>query len=193
MVRPTAPVNPPVPRRHGGPDLGRAQHSRNRPGRWRAALLASALLLAAPLGGCSLFRAPEELRGNRVDAEMLRELTPGVASRADVSALLGSPTATSTFDQNEWFYISATTRVRPGRTPGVDDQRVVVIRFDDRGIVQGIRQVGQEEMRSVAMVERTTPVPGNERSVLQALFGNIGRFGPSTTSPAGPGASSPGR
>jgi hypothetical protein len=27
------------------------------------------------------------------------------------------------------------------------------------------------------MVSRETPVPGNERTFLQALFGNVGRFG----------------
>ena len=177
MARPNVPVNPSAP------------HPRPRRRTARAALLA--LALAAPLGGCALFGAPDELRGNRVDAETLREIVPNVSSRADVAALLGSPTATSTFDQSEWYYISATSHVRPGRLPGVDDQRVVVVRFNDGGVVQGVREVGESEMKSVQMVERTTPVPGNERSLLQALFGNIGRFGPAPTQPDAPGPAAP--
>ncbi|MBP0446861.1 outer membrane protein assembly factor BamE [Roseomonas sp. SSH11] len=170
----TAPVNPPATRPAS---------------RWRAALVALALL--SPLGGCALFGAPDELRGNRAEPELLRELTPGVASKADVTALLGSPSATATFDDREWYYISATTHTRPGRLPGVDNQRVVVIRFNDRGVVESIEQKGEGEMRNVAVVSRTTPVPGNERSLLQALFGNIGRFGPTPTQPTTPGAGAP--
>ena len=167
----TAPVNP----------------SASRTARWRAALVAAALL-SAPLGGCAVFGAPEEPRGNRADSELLKELTPGVSSRADVTALLGSPSATSTFDQREWYYISAYTHVRPGRLPGIDNQRVVVVRFNENGVVEGIEEKGERDMRDVATVARTTPVPGNDRSLLQALFGNIGRFGPAPTQPATPGA-----
>ncbi|MBP0492275.1 outer membrane protein assembly factor BamE [Pararoseomonas indoligenes] len=172
----TASVNPPTAtpaRRRSGP-----------------AVLALAVLLAAPLGGCSVFGAPEELRGNRADMEMLKDITPGVSSKADVTALLGSPSATSTFDASEWYYISATTHLRPARTPGIDNQRVVVVRFNDRDIVQVVEQKGERDMRDVTMVERTTPVPGNDRSLLQALFGNIGRFGPTPTTPEGPGGGS---
>ncbi len=42
-------------------------------------------------------------------------------------------------------------------------------------------------MRSVAMVGRETPVPGTERTLLQALFGNIGRVGPQAPTNQGPG------
>ncbi|WP_338662973.1 outer membrane protein assembly factor BamE [Pararoseomonas sp. SCSIO 73927] len=169
----TPPVNP--------------QATRRRPGR---AALALAVLLAAPLGGCSVFGSPDELRGNRADPELLRDITPGVSSKADITALLGSPSATSTFDGSEWYYISATTRLRPARTPGLDNQRVVVVRFNERDIVQAVEQKGERDMRDIAMSERTTPVPGNERSLLQALFGNIGRFGPAPTQPEGPGVGS---
>jgi len=170
----TAPVNPSAARRP----------------RLRAALVAAALL--SPLGGCALFGAPEEQRGNRVDEALLKDITPGVASRADVTALLGSPSATGTFDQREWYYISSTTHIRPARNPGVENQRVVVVRFNEAGIVEGIDRKGEAEMRNVDVVERTTPVPGNERSLLQALFGNIGRFGPAPTQAATPGAPNPG-
>jgi hypothetical protein len=36
-------------------------------------------------------------------------------------------------------------------------------------------------MPAVNFVERETPTPGTERSVLQALFGNVGRVGPTPT------------
>jgi hypothetical protein len=42
-------------------------------------------------------------------------------------------------------------------------------------VVQDIRQLKPEDGRDVGMVSRETPVPGTERNMLQALFGNIGR------------------
>lgn len=145
-----------------------------------------AIALVVLLGGCGwltdrLGPAPVE-RGNRVDPDRLSQITPGVQTRADVEALLGSPTARGTFDDDNWYYISARTRLQPGRFLEIEDRRVVAIAFNRQGVVSGIRELGPQDGRDVAMVSRETPVPGNERSLLQALFGNLGRPGaPGTT------------
>ena len=163
----------------------------------------AALLL---LGGCALmpdmppppstdmFNSPSQLRGNLVEDEDLRQLTVGVSSRSDVQALLGSPSQTSTFDDSEWFYIASVTRQRPGRLLGIEDQQVVVVRFDARGTVRDIRRLGPQDGRDVAVVARTTPSPGTERTLMQQLFGNIGRIGPGLggQQSGGPGAPGPG-
>lgn len=142
-----------------------------------------ALLALLSLPACSLFDRPRIPRGNAVDAEQLSQIRPGVQTRQDVQALLGSPTARGTFDEDNWYYISAQTRVQPGRFLQIEDQRVVAISFDAQGVVSNIREISQAEGRPVQMVSRETPVPGTERSLLQALFGNIGR----ATLPAGGG------
>lgn len=139
----------------------------------RAALLA----LSVTLAGCSLFQAAPVMRGNRADPDLLAQLQPGVQTQADVQALLGSPTATGTFDRNSWYYISSVTRMRPASHDGSEQERVVAIDFDDSGVIRNIRQLGEKDMQNVGMVDRTTPVPGTERSFLQSLFGNIGRVG----------------
>ena len=167
---------------------------------------AAALAMLLALGGCSYippmpplpgldaFDAPRILRGQKVDEEELRQVTVGVSTRTDVEALLGSPTATSTFNDNEWYYISSVTRQRPGRALAVSDQQVVIVRFDGRGTVTEVRRQGEEQMRDVRMVSRETPSPGTERTILQELFGNIGRLGPGLgagQTPTAPGAPSP--
>ena len=153
-----------------------------------AAALAGGLLLA----GCSVFQAPTIQRGNRVTEEQLAEITPGVQTRQDVQALLGSPTQSSTFGDPVWYYISSRTRTRPGRELSVTDQQTVVIDFDSRGVVTRTRILGEEDGKSVAMVARETPTPGNDRTMLQALFGNIGRIGPGAGVPTSPGATGSG-
>lgn len=146
-----------------------------------ARLAASVLLLAGFLGGCAWLSerigpAPVE-RGNRVDPERLGQITPGVQTRADVEALLGSPTARGTFDEDNWYYISARTRTQPGRFLEVEDRRIIAIGFNRQGVVSEVRELTQADGRNVQMVSRETPVPGNQRTLLQALFGNIGRPG----------------
>jgi outer membrane protein assembly factor BamE (lipoprotein component of BamABCDE complex) len=91
--------------------------------------------------------------------------------------MLGSPTASSTFGDRNWFYISSRTRIRPMRTQGISDPETVVVEFDDRGIVKEVRVLTEADMPTVTMVSRETPTPGNDRTLLQALFGNVGRFG----------------
>lgn len=154
--------------------------SRRHGARGAAALLAM-LLSAASLPGCSLFESPQVQRGHRVSADLIQDIKTGVHTRADVQALIGSPTSVSTFGVENWYYISAKTRQRPIRTLQIYDQETVAVSFDSAGVVQEVRVLTAEDMRPIEMVSRTTPSPGTERSLLQELFGNIGRFGPGAT------------
>jgi outer membrane protein assembly factor BamE (lipoprotein component of BamABCDE complex) len=137
--------------------------------------------ILALLGGCTSFppfRAPETLHGNRVDDYRLKELVPGTSTQADVTALIGSPTAKATFDSNTWLYISEVTKIRIARTPGVEDQTVIALSFDDRGVLRDIKTLGQADELQVTVVARATPSPGTSASFLQQLFGNVGKFNP---------------
>ena len=161
------------------------------------------------LGGCAylppapdlprgIFTTPLTNRGHAVTADQLAQVTPGVSTRNDVQAALGSPSHAGTFSDDSWYYISSVTRTRPAQSLSVRDQRVVAVDFDGRGTVREVRQIGEGDMRRVAVVSRETPTPGNERTMLQALFGNIGRFGPnpggqgSQVGMTAPGAPQPG-
>jgi outer membrane protein assembly factor BamE (lipoprotein component of BamABCDE complex) len=159
--------------------------SRSR-GRVRLLLLACLLL-----GGCSFFQAESQLRGNRVDADQLKELVHGTSTRADVTALIGSPTARATFDDNTWLYITEVTRPRIARVQGVLSQNVVVLTFNDQGVLQGVKKLNQEDSLPVSVVARATPSPGTEASFLQQLFGNIGRFNAIAQTPTAPAGGAP--
>jgi len=160
----------------------------------------AAIAAALALAGCSylppaperprdVFTIPITNRGHAIGAEELRQLTPGVSTKQDVQALLGSPSHAGTFSDESWYYISSVTRQRPAQTLGVVSQRVVVAEFDRAGTLRSIGEVDRGQMRSVGMIARETPVPGTERSLLQALFGNVGRVGPQVGQQAGPGFS----
>ena len=146
------------------------------------------LLLAA----CSVIETPRTARGNKVDPEQLKDLVVGTSTKADVSSLLGSPTARATFNDNRWLYISELTRTRVGRTPGIVDQNVVVMNFDQGGVLRGVQKLGQDDSKDVTVVSRATPSPGSDASFMQQLLGNVGKFsaGPTGTGGGGSGGSS---
>jgi outer membrane protein assembly factor BamE (lipoprotein component of BamABCDE complex) len=157
---------------------------------------ASAIALCLSLAACGWMLPPPQTRGNRVEAEQLKELVPGTSTKADVTALIGSPTQKATFDENTWLYITETTRPRVGQTLGVLDQGVVVLSFNDRGVLTGVKNVTHDDALPVSVATRTTPSPGTEASFMQQLLGNIGKFNAGGTSgftPGGGGAPSAGR
>jgi outer membrane protein assembly factor BamE (lipoprotein component of BamABCDE complex) len=160
----------------------------------RVGPLVGMLALCLSMSACSWILPPPQTRGNKVDPDQLKELVPGTSTKADVTSLVGSPTQKATFDENSWLYITETTRPRVARTLGVLDQGVVVLTFDDRGILTGVKRLTQADAIPVSVATRTTPSPGTEASFMQQLVGNIGKFNPTGTggmggAGAGPGAS----
>ena len=153
-------------------------------------MLAAPLLLGVMVSGCSLVEAPKQLRGNRVDADQIKELVTGTSTRADATSLLGSPTAKATFDDNTWIYIGEVTRTRVGQMPGIMQQDVVVLNFDQGGVLRGVKRLNQDDSRNVAVVSRSTPSPGSEASFMQQLLGNVGKF--NAGGALGGGSSTPG-
>lgn len=153
--------------------------------RLRRNLACAAVLAALGLQACGPMEAPRQQRGNKIDLEDLTQLVVGTSTRADAVALVGSPTIRAAFDDNVWIYISSVTATRVGRTPGVLDQRVVVLNFNDQGVLAGIETRDKADALPVEVVTRTTPSPGSEASFLQQLLGNIGRFNALGSAPPG--------
>lgn len=148
---------------------------------------AGALAALVALGGCSVIEPRIDPRGQRIEAYQLEEIVPGVQTRADVAALLGTPSTTAPFGDDAWYYVSSVTRSRVGRMQAVDSQTVVAIRFDERGVVQKVETLGLDDAQQVTPVARVTPAPGTEKNFFQMLFGNIGRFSPGGDSARLPG------
>lgn len=152
---------------------------------FRRAAAVACLVLGLPLGGCSFFEAQSTTRGDPIDGSALKQLTPGTTTEADATALLGSPTTHETFDDNAWVYISQITRPQVGRLPAVLEQRVVVLNFDQGGVLRKMRVYDKADGKNVTMAPGTTSSPGSSASILQQLFGNIGRFNPGAGSSNG--------
>lgn len=152
-------------------------------------MLGMALLLAS----CGWLAPAPTVRGIHVDPTAVKQLVPGTSTKADVTSLIGSPTAHATFDDNTWLYIGERTQPRIGQTNVVLTQQVVVLKFSDQGVLQRIDFKDKANSLPVTVIARTTPSPGTEANFFQQLFGNIGRFVPGETGggASGVGAGAP--
>lgn len=151
-----------------------------------------ALAAAAILAGCS---GRLDVRGNLPDPENVLAVHPGESTREQVAQALGSPSVVGTFDDQTWYYVSKRTETFAFFEPEVIDQEVLVVKFDNTGVVADMKLYGMEDGRLVDPVERTTPNLGQELTFIQQLLGNLGRFNTDDTAiKTGPGGSSnPGR
>jgi outer membrane protein assembly factor BamE (lipoprotein component of BamABCDE complex) len=116
--------------------------------------------------------------GHRLDEQALAQIEPGRSSRDEVAQLLGSPSSRATFGDSTWYYVSQRTEQLSFYQADVTDQDVVVIGFDDQGVVSSIERHGLDAAREIELVSRETPTSGTELGVLEQFVGNIGRFNP---------------
>lgn len=115
-------------------------------------------------------------RGNKPDEDQVVQITPGVDDKNRVSELLGYPSTMSTFSDKTWYYISKRTKTVAFLTPDLLEQEVLQIHFDDQGIVKDMKVYTEKDGQQIAYVDRVTPTPGTELTLLQQLFGNLGKF-----------------
>nr|WP_253201150.1 outer membrane protein assembly factor BamE [Sphingomonas quercus] len=132
--------------------------------------------LAVSLGGCGQFRAHQ---GFVFDQVLADSVSPGVDNKDSVSKTLGRPSFQGEFDDNSWYYLSRETRQFAFRSPRPVQQTVLAVRFDKDGNVSRVDRTGLETIRKVSPYGDKTPTLGRKSSLLNDLFGNIGRVGAS--------------
>lgn len=123
-------------------------------------------------------------RGNIVEDFRMTEITPGISTRNNVLKSLGSPTTQSPFDENIWYYIGQKMEKKGIFDNKVVDEKVIMVTFNEEGIVQTMDKIDSERM-DIPKVRRKTKTGGNEITILEQVLGNVGRFNKSEGSAAG--------
>lgn len=107
-----------------------------------------------------------------------KDVAVGTDTKSTVRGKLGSPSATSTFDPNVWFYISQIKARVAFRRPRVAARDVVAITFDKNSeAVVSVDKLTLKDGKVIAFNGRETPTRGREMTVLEQLLGNVGRGG----------------
>ncbi|MUG04847.1 outer membrane protein assembly factor BamE [Bombella sp. ESL0378] len=140
-----------------------------------AGLAAVGLLM---LSGCEAISPPPIPRGALVEKMDYDQLVLNSSTQNDALSILGSPTAHATFNDNTWIYISMTKDLVPLAHPVIDKQQVLVLNFDNSGILRKMNVLNKRDAIHVHMAGGVTPTPGTHISVIQELLGNVGRYNP---------------
>ena len=105
-----------------------------------------------------------------------QEVDPKKDTKASVLARLGNPSVKSTFDENTWYYLTSVRERMAYLKPITSARTITAISFNDDGKVQKVAEYGIEDGQYVNYVKRKTPTRGRELSVLEQIFGTIGRI-----------------
>ena len=132
-----------------------------------ALLAASGLAACAPITSYSGFQA--------IDAQP-KDVAVGTDTKSTVRAKLGSPSATSTFDPNVWFYVNQVKQRIAFRRPQVVRRDITAIAFNkDTEMVEEVKVFGLKDGKVIAYNDRETPTRGREMTILEQLLGSVGR------------------
>ena len=128
------------------------------------------LCATALLGACEPTIAN---RGNILDPVAIAEIKPGVTTREEVAAKLGTPTSISTFDDKIWYYVGRQTEQYSFLSPEVMKQQATEIDFDDKGIVTAAKNLDLSKAADANPVDRATPTFGHDYTIWRELLGDL--------------------
>jgi len=146
---------------------------------------AAALLVSAAIGAC----APTiDNHGSLPDKDQVALIKQGQTTQDEVRRRLGSPSATSAFDDKTWFYISSKKSTYAFFNPAVQDRQVLEVRFNTAGVVSSLKKYGLKDAKDVQVVQRKTPTRGREPTFVQSLMdllvrGPVNRNNPTVSNP----------
>jgi outer membrane protein assembly factor BamE (lipoprotein component of BamABCDE complex) len=109
-----------------------------------------------------------------------QEVEPGSDTKSTVLARLGNPSVKGTFDEDvatdTWYYMNSVRQSFAYLRPLIEERSITAISFNEDGQVEKVAEYGIEDGRYVNFVDRKTPTRGRELSVLEQIFGSVGRL-----------------
>lgn len=136
--------------------------------------LALAAVLPVIMASCS---NDVENRGYVTKFSDFSKIKPGVSTKADIIQELGSPTTTSIFGEETWYYIGKEETKESFFRPETKSYDGYEITFNG-DVVKNIVKKDQTALRDMDISDDYTKTTGNEITVWQQLFGNLGKFNP---------------
>jgi len=109
-------------------------------------------------------------RGYLPDPAAEASIKTGTDTKTTVQERLGYASTTATFNNDSWYYISATEKQVAFFNPTVLKRQVLAVYFDKQNKVTGVRHYGLKDGHLITFESRTTPARGRETTFLQELL-----------------------
>jgi outer membrane protein assembly factor BamE (lipoprotein component of BamABCDE complex) len=134
-------------------------------------MMMGVVLLA--LAGCAAVYRNHGYVPSDVELELIEV---GLDTRDTVAATIGRPSAAGLLNDVGWYYVQSRWKHYGALPPKEEDRQILAITFTEEGTVENIERFGLEQGRVVALSRRVTDTNIKGLSVLQQLFGSIGRL-----------------
>ena len=142
------------------------------PGAHRLRMALVAMIAAIALAGCESTIAPH---GHSIDSIELDQIVPGQTTRADVRAVLGTPSFEGAFDSGKIYYLSEVMIEPPGGRKRLSARTMIVIALDEAGVVTEIEVRDETSGNRIAYLDEKSPTPGDNFGVTEQIFSTLRR------------------
>ena len=140
------------------------------------AIVAAGLVACAGAAGLSACAPIQSYSGFQTIESDPKDVKIGVDTKSTVRGRLGSPSATSTFDNNTWFYMNQMKSRVAFKKPQIIARNITAITFDKESeVVKGVNTYTLKDGKVIAFNGRETPTRGREMTILEQILGNVGR------------------
>lgn len=119
-------------------------------------------------------------RGVVPDIDKVASIMPSETTKQEVERALGSPSSVNMFGEETWLYVGETTERIAFFERKVQERSVIIVTFDQSGVVSDVQSHGLDASREIQPIERTTPTVGRDLTVIEQLVGNLNRLGRAT-------------
>tara|TARA_Y100001960_G_scaffold309024_1_gene366982 strand:+ start:2125 stop:2538 length:414 start_codon:yes stop_codon:yes gene_type:complete len=128
--------------------------------------LGLALLLTACAG-------TTEIHGSLVKPADVDRLRVGVHNQQQVMRILGTPTTTSTLNDETWYYITETKIRKPLAKPELKDRQVFVLVFNKDGLLDRIAEKDELSAKEFEPSKETTNSQGKDIGIVDQIYWNL--------------------
>jgi outer membrane protein assembly factor BamE (lipoprotein component of BamABCDE complex) len=108
--------------------------------------------------------------------EELAQVEVGVDTRETVGQKIGRPSTSGLLNDEGWFYVQSRYKLFGPREPQEIDRQVLVVTFNEAGVVENIGRYGLEDGRVVEISRRVTETNVKGLTVIQQVLGSFGRI-----------------
>lgn len=108
--------------------------------------------------------------------EDLELIEPGIDTVFSIEERVGRPTNSALLHDSTWYYVQSTMEQIAYKAPKETDREVVVINFDEDGVVASVDRFGLENGQVINLNTRVTVADVGQRGILAQIFGNLLNF-----------------
>ena len=138
------------------------------------------LLCCLALSACSAAKQKEWFvnhNGNMPTEDRIAKIKTG-STKDDVLQLLGAPSATISFDEKTWIYMSSDIKRVAFKKPEEINRDILKLRFNDEDKVIEVARLNKEDGKDISTCEEKTEVKGENIGFFRKYFGGVGQYNP---------------